>query len=77
MNTATKLNPVQNHLLTLFSKGMGESELNDIRGLLIKYYQEKIENELDAFWEKKQFTKDSFKEATDELHLRSTKTEEE
>ena len=71
MNTSTKLNPVQSHLLSLFSKGIGESELNDIRSLLVQYYQEKIENELDTFWEKRQFTKDSFKEATSELYLRS------
>ncbi|MEM6700954.1 MAG: hypothetical protein AAF806_20180 [Bacteroidota bacterium] len=77
MNTATKLNSVQNHLLTLFSKGMGEGELNDIRDLLVQYYQEKIERELDAFWDRKQFTQDSFKDATSALHLRSSQKGEE
>ena len=71
MAAATKLNPVQNHLLTLFNKGMGEQELTDIKALLIQYYKEKIEQELDAFWQKKQHTTATFKAATKDLHLRS------
>ena len=76
MNIATKLNPVQNHLLTLFDKGMGDQELNEIKQLLIQYYQERIENEVDAFWKRKQFTTASFDEATNNLHLRISNQEE-
>ncbi|MEM9888942.1 MAG: hypothetical protein AAF849_23820 [Bacteroidota bacterium] len=72
--TASKLNPVQHHLLELFSKGMGEQELSDIQHLLVKYYQAKIEAEVEVFWKKKQYTTASFQEATKDLHLRASKT---
>jgi hypothetical protein len=74
MDVATTLNPVQHHLLTLFDEGMGEQELADIKRLLVNYYQQKVEAEVEAFWERKQFTTESFEEATKDLHLRrSTK----
>lgn len=72
MTTSTKLNPVQHHLLSLFDKGMDEVELSEIQQLLVNYYQEKIENELDAFWEKKQYTSTSFNTATEDLHWRTS-----
>lgn len=71
MGAATKLNPLQHHLLNLFSKNMGEEELSEIKALLIKYYQEKIEQELDVFWEKKQHNTANFKAVTTDLHLKS------
>ena len=36
--TATKLNPVQLHLMELFSRPMTEQELLDIKELLSRYY---------------------------------------
>jgi hypothetical protein len=64
------LNPVQHHLLELFSKGMTEKELLEIKALLVKYYQQKVDAEMDAIWQKKGYTKDSFNQATENLHLR-------
>lgn len=68
---SSKLNPVQLHLLELFSREMTEQELLDIKELLTQYYARKTEEELNAFWERKGFSQESFAEATENLHLRS------
>lgn len=67
---ATKLNPVQLHLLELFSKNMTERELLEIKDLLVKYYQQKIDEELDEIWEARGYSPESFSAATKNLHLR-------
>ncbi len=71
--STTKLNPVQLHLLELFSKDMTQKELLEIRKILVEYYRQKMEEELDVFWEKKGFDEKSFDEATKDLHLRRKK----
>lgn len=72
MTSATKLNPVQHHLLSLFDKGMSDKELADIQQLLVKYYQDKIELETDAFWEENGYTTASFQKDTADLHLKAS-----
>lgn len=68
-SSSTKLNPVQLHLLELFSKDMTEQELLDIKALLVQYYSRKVDEELDLIWEKRNYSEESFKEATQNLHL--------
>ncbi len=70
---ATKLNQVQLHLMELFSHPMSEQELLDIKALLVQYYAQKADAELDKAWEKKGFTSKSFREKTENLHLRTKK----
>ena len=69
-SSSSKLNPIQLHLLELFSKEMTENELLEIRELLVKYYRHKVDAEMDGIWEKRRFTQKSFKAATENLHLR-------
>ena len=69
----TKLNQVQLHLMELFSRPMTEQELLDIKELLLQYYAQKAEGELDRFWDKKEFTPETFREKTKDLHFRSKK----
>jgi hypothetical protein len=71
---ATKLNQVQLHLMELFSHPMSEQELLDIKELLVRYYAQKADEEIDKAWEKKGFTPKSFREKTKNLHLRSQKS---
>ena len=71
--TSPKLNPVQLHLLELFSKEMTEQELLEIKEVLVKYYQQKVDAEVDEIWEGRGYTKASFKKATEKLHLRSNR----
>ena len=74
LNTASKLNPVQLHLLELFSKNMAEDELLEIKKLLSEYYFKKVEQEVETFWKKKNFTIESWNKATRDIHLRSKKS---
>lgn len=69
----TKLNLIQMHLLELFSRTMTEQELLEIKELLAQYYARKADEVLDEIWEKRGYTKDSFKKATQNLHLRGKK----
>lgn len=69
----TKLNPVQMHLLELFSRTMTEHELLEIKELLAHYYARKADEVLDEIWEKRGYTQESFKKATQNLRLRSKK----
>ena len=71
--TSSKLNPVQLHLLELFSKDMTEQELFEIQALLVQYYAGKVDDELDHIWEKRNYSPESFHEATRDLHLRAKK----
>lgn len=72
LTPSTKLNPVQLHLLELFSKEMTEQELLEIKDLLTQYYARKVDEELGIIWEKRNYTAASFAAATENLHLRST-----
>lgn len=44
--TATKLNPVQLHLLKLFSHDLSQNELADIKKLLADYFVSKADEEM-------------------------------
>lgn len=70
---ANKLNPVQLHLLELFSKNMTEQELMEIKELLVQYYSRKVDEEVNQIWKKRGYTKKTFEKATKNLHLRSKK----
>ncbi len=71
--TSAKLNPVQLHLLELFSRNMTEQELLEIRELLVQYYARKVDEEIDQIWEKRVYSPESFDEASRGLHLRKKK----
>lgn len=73
-NLSTKLNPVQLHLLEMFSKDMKEEDLMAIKKLLVNYYKQKVEQEVQSFWDKNSFTKQSWNKATRDIHLRSKKS---
>ena len=52
----TALNPVQLHLLKMFSMNMSEIELSELKAMLVAYYDEKMSDELDEIWEKRGFS---------------------
>lgn len=50
---ATKLNPVQLHLLKVFSINTNETDLGEIKILLSNFYAKKVDKESDKIWEEK------------------------
>lgn len=67
------MNPVQLHLLELFAGNLTEEDLQEIKMLLVQYYSLKVDEELDQIWSKRQYTTETFQEATQNLHLRAKK----
>jgi hypothetical protein len=47
----SSLNPVQLHLLKLFSFTKGAEELKELQSVLFKYYGNKLKSQTDDFWE--------------------------
>lgn len=54
--TATKLNPVQLHLLRLFSHELSQNELADIKALLAAYFVAKADEEMHNLQQKTPMT---------------------
>ena len=50
---ATKLNPVQLHLLQMFSHLNKESHLNDLKKVLLDFYAKKVDDLSEELWEEK------------------------
>lgn len=66
----TSLHPIQLHLLQLFSKEMTEKELEEVKVLLMEYYDQKVTQEVDAIWESRGMTNETM-DALLNTHIRS------
>lgn len=66
----TGLHPIQLHLLQLFSKEMSDQELEEVKRLLMEYYDQKVTQEVDDIWESRGMT-DETMDALLYTHLRS------
>ena len=54
------LNDVQRSLLALFSRSMSETEQNDIKELLLSYYDNILQQELNEVIQEKGYSKQDF-----------------
>jgi hypothetical protein len=70
METISKLSNIQLELLKLFSTNISDSDVLDIKQLIINYYAQKIDNELDTLWEQRQYNANTISTWTNE-HLRT------
>ncbi|MBN8823315.1 MULTISPECIES: hypothetical protein [unclassified Spirosoma] len=66
----TKLNPVQLHLLQLFSHDLSQNELKDIKALLADYFVKKADEEMVRLQEQKSITQKDMDELLT-AHLRT------
>ncbi|MDX1943260.1 MAG: hypothetical protein SFU99_22030 [Saprospiraceae bacterium] len=64
------LNPIQLHLLRLFAKEMTNKELEEVKTLLMEYYDQKVSEEVDAIWEKRDMSAETMEELLNK-HIRS------
>ena len=69
-NSATKLNPIQLHLLKVFSINTNETDLGEIKTLLSNFYAKKVDEESDELWNKKEM-KDEDIEKMLQAHIRT------
>jgi len=68
---ATQLTNLQKELLKTFNYNLSESELNEIKNLLAKYFAEKATQEIDQEWEENKWSKNTMDSWLNE-HLRSS-----
>lgn len=68
---ATKLNPVQLHLLQLFSHQLGDTELTDIKTLLADYFVRKADEEMAQLQQQERPTTQADLDALLNAHLRT------
>ncbi|MGB3781279.1 MAG: hypothetical protein WA960_23130 [Tunicatimonas sp.] len=66
----TKLNVVQQQLLRLFSREMGDQELAEIQNLLTDYYDNRLQDSFDKVWEEKEWDVSIFDNFLNE-HMRT------
>ena len=55
---ATVFNPVQLHLLQMFSHMKSEEELREVQQVLSEYYRKKVEKHANELWNKLDLTQD-------------------
>jgi hypothetical protein len=70
MQTATKLNPIQIHLLQMFDRLKSENELQELKGFLANYYAQKVDKESEKLWEEKGMSDKTIDELLN-MHLRT------
>ena len=47
----TTFNPIQQHLLRMFSYNDSEETLQEMKSVLTKYYAQKVEKDFDKLWD--------------------------
>ena len=48
---ATVFNPVQQHLLTMFAFDGSEERLKEVKAVLFRHFQQKMDQRLDELWD--------------------------
>lgn len=56
------LNKAQLDLLKLFSRVSDEKELMEIKDLVVEYYANKLNREMDKIWDERGYTQDTMNE---------------
>lgn len=58
----TVFNPIQLHLLRMFSNMKSEQELKEVQQVLSKYYSKKVEKHANELWDKLGLTQEKLDE---------------
>ena len=60
--SATVFNPIQLHLLQIFSRMKSEQELKEVQKVLSDYYSRKVERRANEIWDKLELNQDKLDE---------------
>lgn len=69
MKKQTGLNPTQLYLLRLFAQNDSEKSLNELKEVLLEYYQRKLNGKLNELWDAGVITPEKLEEIK-HMHLR-------
>ena len=67
---STLLNPIQLHLLRIFSYNKDEESLNELKEVLFNYYCQKVDEEGKRIWKEKNMSNEMMNELLN-THLRT------
>jgi hypothetical protein len=67
-SSSSHLNPVQLHLLHLFSRPMTEKEMKELKMVLVEWYDQKAQTEMDKIWEERGMTNETMDEILKNRH---------
>lgn len=56
METATKLNSMQQFMIQLFDRNVSSKQEDDIKKLLANYFSKQIDEEMDNIWVEREMT---------------------
>jgi hypothetical protein len=56
METATKLNSMQQFMIQLFDRNVSSKQEDDIKQLLANYFSKQIDEEMDNIWVEREMT---------------------
>jgi hypothetical protein len=68
------LNAIQLHLLKLFSYKKTEESLQELKSALLDFYQKKLDEETDKWWQENNMTTEKFEEMFSNIHRRTPYT---
>ena len=68
---STVLNPLQLHLLRMFSYNKDEESLNELKEVLFNYYCKKMDEESNKWWKENEMTAEKFDEMCSNIHYRT------
>jgi len=51
--TQNGLNPIQLHLLQMFNRNLSKKEMDEIKDILVDFFDKKAQHEMDKIWKKK------------------------
>jgi len=65
------LNATQLHLLKLFSYKKTEESLQELKSVLLDFYQKKLDEETERWWQENNMTVEKFEEMFSNAHYRT------
>jgi hypothetical protein len=65
------LNATQLYLLRTFAHTRSDEVLEELNSVLVDFYQKRLDEELDKWWEEKEMTVEKFEEICSDIHYRT------
>jgi phage-related tail protein len=56
MQTATKLNPMQQYMIRVFDRKFNEIQEAEIKNMLAEYFAKLVDDEMDEIWNERKLT---------------------
>jgi hypothetical protein len=62
IKTQQGLNPIQLHILQMFNRPMTKKEMDEIKDILVEYFDKKAQKEMDKIWKENKLSQKKINE---------------